>query len=85
MGDADCLGHVVAYDDPASGETVILRVHQAVHIPTLTNNLLCPMQMRLNDVVINDCPKFVHDNPTDTTHTIMVKGDTDTLIIPLSL
>ena len=75
----------VAYDDPASGETLILRIHQAVHIPTMTNNLLCPMQMRLNDVEVNDCPKFVHDNPTDKTHTITVKGDNDTLVIPLSL
>ena len=40
----------LAYDDPTSGEPVILRVHQAVHIPSMSNNLLCPMQLRLNDV-----------------------------------
>ena len=75
----------LAYDDPIGGETVILRIHQAVHIPTMTNNLLCPMQMRLNDVVVNDCPKFVHDNPTDQMHAIILKADRDMLTIPLSL
>jgi hypothetical protein len=38
----------LAYDDPSTGETIILRVHQAVHIPTMMNNLLCPMQLRVN-------------------------------------
>jgi hypothetical protein len=31
----------LAYVDPLSRETLILRVHQAVHIPTMSNNLLC--------------------------------------------
>ena len=75
----------LAYDDPHSGETVILRVHQAVHIPTMLNNLLCPMQMRLNDVVVEDCPKFLHPNPTETTHSIAVREEDDTLVIPLSI
>ena len=43
------------------------------------------MQMRLNDVNVDDCPKFVHNDPTDKTHTISVKGHNDTLVIPLSL
>jgi hypothetical protein len=75
----------LAYIDPLSGETVILWVHQAVHIPTMSNNLLCPMQMRLNDVIVDDCPKFLHHNPTDTTHTLTVKVGSDTLVIPLSI
>jgi hypothetical protein len=75
----------LAYVDPTSGEVIILRVHQAVHIPTMPNNLLCPMQMRLNDVLVDDCPKFVHRDPTDTTHTITVKNEDDKLIIPLSI
>jgi hypothetical protein len=71
--------------NPLSGETVILWVHQAVHIPTMSNNLLCPMQMRLNDVIVDDCPKFLHHNPTDTTHTLTVKDGSDTLVIPFSI
>ena len=75
----------LAYDDPMSGETVILRIHQAVHIPTMQNNLLCPMQLRVNDVEVNDCPKFLHPNPTETTHSIVIHEKDDSLIIPLSL
>jgi hypothetical protein len=75
----------LAYDDPSSGEVFILRVHQAVHIPTMENNLLCPMQMRVNDVTVDKCPKFLHSTPTDTTHTIIVQDDTTKLVIPLSL
>jgi hypothetical protein len=56
------ISAALAYVDPLSGETLILRVHQAVHIPTMLNNLLCPMQMRLNDVILDDCPKFLHHN-----------------------
>ena len=36
------------------GVVHILHVHQAIHMPTLDHNLLCPMQLRLNDVVINE-------------------------------
>ena len=38
----------LAYDDPSTREIVILIVHQAIYIPTMENNLLCPMQMQLN-------------------------------------
>jgi hypothetical protein len=45
------------------------------------------MQMRLNDVVVNETPKFQCANPTNLYHTITVKGDNmnDELIIPLDL
>ena len=75
----------IAYDDPTTGEVLILCIHQAVQIPTMENNLLCPMQLRLNEVLVDDCPKFLHPNPTDSTHTITVTNGPDTLIIPLSL
>jgi hypothetical protein len=44
------ISAALAYVDPLSGETLILRVHKAVQIPTMPSNLLCPMQMRLNDI-----------------------------------
>ena len=43
----------VAYDDP-SGEVIILLIHQALYFPDMENNLLCPMQMRLNDVNVDE-------------------------------
>jgi hypothetical protein len=43
--DLDLVSAALAYDCPATGETVILIIHQAVHVPTMKNDLLCPMQM----------------------------------------
>ena len=62
-----------AYDDPVTGEMVILLVHQAIHIPDLEHNLLLTMQVRLNDVLVSDTtPRFLTDNVTDLTHTLAI-------------
>jgi hypothetical protein len=47
----------IAHDDPRSGDTYVLVIHQALYFKDLDHCLLCPMQMRLNDVVINERPK----------------------------
>jgi hypothetical protein len=66
---------------------VILIVHQAINLPHLPHNLLNPMQMRLNDAVVNETPKFQCANPTDLSHTITFKGEdlNDELVITLEL
>jgi hypothetical protein len=45
------------------------------------------MQMRLNDVVVNETPKFQCARPTNLYHTITVKGENmnDELVTPLNL
>ena len=50
----DIITAALACDDPSSGEAIILFVHQAGHIPMMENNLLCPMQMRIHEVEVND-------------------------------
>ena len=63
--DLRIVNAAVAFDDPETGQPYILRVNQAVSVPTLENNLLCPMQLRMNDITINECPKFLtksHDH-----------------------
>ena len=37
----------------------MLIVHQAVRIPHHGKYLLCPMQMWLNDVIVNEVSKFL--------------------------
>ena len=56
---------------PPTGELIILIFHQAIHIPYMMNKLLPPMQIRLNDMIVNDQPKFLAENPSDDTHTII--------------
>ena len=63
---------VIAYDHPELGDTYILVLHQAILIPQMENNLLCPLQMRDNDVRLNDEPKFMDPTPTDNHHTIVI-------------
>jgi hypothetical protein len=77
----------MAYNVPGSGRVVILILHQEINLPHLPHNLINPMQMRLNDVVVNETPKLQCANPTNFSHTITVKGDNinDELVIPLDL
>jgi hypothetical protein len=71
----------IAYDDPRSGKVFILIIHQALHFKELNHCLLCPMQLRLNDVVINERPKFLTTKPTEDDHSIQCQD----LLIPLEL
>jgi hypothetical protein len=75
-----------AFDDPNSGQVILLIVHQGLHIPHLTYSLIPPFQMRENDVVVNERPKFQCPNPTRDDHAIIVEVDEGGLYrIPLSL
>jgi hypothetical protein len=77
----------LAYDDPVSGEAVILLVHQAIHIPDLRHNLLSTMQVRLNDVKVNETPRFLADKITDYTHSLVIPTEQlgSPYVIPLSI
>ena len=77
----------LAYDCPQSGSTHILMVHQAIYNPKLEHNLLNPLQMRLNDVIVNDKAKFLTEMPTERDHAIIVTDPEtgDELVIPLAI
>ena len=78
----------VAYDHPITGKVYILVFHQTIYCRTMNNHLICPMQCRVNGVVINDTPKMCVPNPDDSTHSIEVADPLDpdaTLNIPLIL
>jgi hypothetical protein len=79
---------VVAYDDPQTGRTLHLIINQAIHIPHLDHHLLCPMQCRVNDVIVNDLPKFLAADPTDQMHALTLTDPNNPLqpvILPLTL
>jgi hypothetical protein len=62
--DLNLVSAALGYDCPQTGVTSILMVHQAVHIPTMDNGLLCLMQMRRNDIELNEYPKFMEERLT---------------------
>ena len=47
--------------------------------------MLNPMQMRMDDVEVKECPKYLRDHPTENDHAIVVDSESEQLIIPLSL
>jgi hypothetical protein len=66
------VSRALAYDDPVIGEIYHLVINQAIHIPHLDHHLLCPMQCRVNDVIVNNMPKFLMSDPTDHTHALTI-------------
>jgi len=78
----------VAYDCPATYQTYVLFFPQSLYFPTLQKHLLCPNQMRMNDVVVNDVP-LIHLQPEQRhyhSHSIVAPTLTyETLHIPLEL
>ena len=76
----------LAYDDHVTGKITILVVHQVIHVATMESNLLCPMQVRMNDVKVDKGQKVLTENPADIMHAISGKNlDDIQMTIPLSL
>ena len=74
----------LAYDEPDTGQVTILIGHQWVSIKKIEKNLLCPMQILMNDVIVNDQPKLLTDNPTEEYYAIIYTRN-DRYKIPLCL
>ncbi len=82
------MSGVVAYDDPQTGRMLHLIINQAIHIPYLGHHLLCPMQCCVNDVTVNNLPKFLAANLTDQTHALTINDSNNPLqlvILPFTL
>ena len=78
---------VVAYDHATTGDVYMIVIHQAVLVPGMKVNLFGQMQVKDNDVIVNDEPKYMALTPTDNTHAITLKDKEGeiALRIPLSL
>jgi hypothetical protein len=85
VSNQEIVSAALAYDDPSSGEVIILIIHQAIHVPKLSHNLICPMQLRLNDIHLDECPKFLTNEPTDKTHALSIPTKDEDYLIPLAL
>ncbi len=79
---------VVAYDGPQTGRMLHLIINKAIHISHLDHHFVCPMQCCVNDVTVNNRPKFLATNPTDQTHALTINDPDNSLqpvILPLIL
>ena len=77
---------VVAYDDPSDGVVKMLVIHQAIHVPHLVHNLLSSMQLRDNDLKVNDEPKHLMSCPMEDHNAIVFPetAEREELRIPLT-
>ncbi len=81
LRDIPIIKAAIAYDDPQSGETVILIINQPLYFGgQLQQMLLNPNQIRSNDIQVNDAPKHLS---ASSSHSILVKEEN--LVIPLNL
>ena len=68
------------------GLTYHIVIRQAVEIPTLKHHLLCPMQVRMNGITVNDFPRFLANQPAEETHEIVASDEYgDRVVIPFVL
>jgi hypothetical protein len=78
----------LAYDHLVTGEVYHLVINQAIHIPHLDHHLLCPMQCCVNDMIVDNMPKFLMSHPTHHTHALTIidpDQPAQTVILPLAL
>ena len=60
----------VAYFCPITGNSTILIINNMLYIRDMEHNLLPPIMMRLNGLLVYEFPKFLCPNPTIETHSI---------------
>jgi hypothetical protein len=85
VSNQEIVSAALAYNDPATDEVMILIIHQAIHIPNLKHNLICPMQLRMNYILLDECPKFLSANPSDSTHALTIPTKDENYLIPLAI
>jgi hypothetical protein len=82
LQDIPIVKAALAYDEPESGENIILIFNQALHFGNkLPNILLNPNQMWSQGLTVDDCPK--HLSRGKSTHSIIIEEEN--VIIPLRL
>ena len=74
---------VVKYECRFTGQTELLLICNAIHVPAMSNNLILPFIMRNDGVVVNDVPKIQVMIPLEADHSVYFPADD--FCIPLSL
>ncbi|CAJ1952671.1 unnamed protein product [Cylindrotheca closterium] len=70
------------YEDQVTGQEYILVIRNALHVPSMTHNLIPPFILRENGIQVNDTPKIHLADPSSDDHAI--KFD-EHLRIPMKL
>ena len=75
MPEVPVVHAAVAYDCPITGATTILIINNALYIAEMEQNLIPPIMMRLNGVLVDECPKFLCPSLTVERHSIFLPSE----------
>ena len=76
----------VGYQYPYTGVRYHLIIHQVVYIPELEHHLLCLVQCRANDVIVNNCPRMHCHDPDEESHSVVTVDDNaEHIVMPFFL
>ena len=84
--DFKTVSAVLDYTHPLTGQIYHTVIHQSIQIPNLDHHLLCPMQCRFNDIIINNVRKFLMKTPTPESHSIVahdINNPLTQIVLPL--
>ena len=80
----DVVDVAVTYNDPFEGDTYLLIIKNALHVPLMTNNLVPPFMMRLAGIQVDECPKFLSEQATEKNHSILFRKENVRMPLQLS-
>ena len=62
----------VGYECLRSGKTYLMVIHQVIKIPRLDYHVLCLIQYRMANIIVNKTPKVLCQNPDAASHTVVI-------------
>ena len=75
---------VLAYDCEFTGETVLLIIRNALHVPSMNNHLIPPFMMRLAGLEVNECAKFLAKKPNISHHSVYFPEERRRILLSLT-
>ena len=88
LGVKECytISGTLAYTHPFTGIRYHLVIHQAVHMPELRHQFLCPMQSQVDGVTITEYPSIYCNESDQESHAIVTEYEYgDNVILPFFL
>ena len=74
----------VMYECPYTGKEALIVIRNALHVPSMVNNLIPPFIIREGGVTLNETPKIHKKNPTIDDHSIIFPADKFRITLQLS-
>ncbi|MEM7463144.1 MAG: hypothetical protein AAF362_10750 [Pseudomonadota bacterium] len=68
---AELVDAALAYECPFTSKTYILVLRNALHVPSMKNNLIPPFMMREAGITVSEVPKIHVDDPSVNDHAIV--------------